>query len=230
MLPELLCILGIKGIDKALNTQTGKNNADEWGMYRDGNGNYRLKQNGRKVVDTYDENGDYIIKYVNDGTTAINITKIEAKKREDEAISQGKRFYLRQKQNGWRGQLGVRQIWGERYCEVGKPYIYYVKRQVDYTLENGRGYFGEFYMDMKCNLVCPTEETVEKDKQIFDGSNEIYGLLAEDNTELYNMIINEWKSYIASPYVDVKYNTLHKLGRTTKRDYKVYTDKIDRWR
>ncbi len=230
MLPELLCILSIHGIGKALNTQTGKNSADEWGMYRDGNGQYRLKKNGRKVVDTNDDNGDYIIKYVSDGTTAVKITKIKAKEREEEAKKQGKRFYLRQKDIGFHGKLGEQNIVGERYCEVGKPTKYFVKRTIVYNSETGKGYAGEFYMDMKCNLICPTEEQIQKDKELYTERTHEHGLLSDDNTELYDAIMQEWEQYLKRTYISAKHEACVTIGQTNKNNYKFYSDKINRWR
>jgi len=228
MLFTILGFLGVQRINKTLNTQANKSSANKWGVYRDGNGDYRLRQNGKKVVDTYDSHGDYVIKYVHNGITAINITKEESKLREDEAKRTGKRFYLRQIDGNAKGKLGAQDIYGDRYCEVNKPNIYYVKRYVDYTSDDYRGYFGEFYMDMKCRLVCPTDEQIEKDNNILQKNNKIYGII--NDNDLYDLILNEWNKYISNPYVNVKYINLHKIGLTQKKDYKIYTDKITKWK
>ena len=221
MLFTVLAVMGLKGIGYAINTQSGRTYANKSEMYKDGNGGLRLNKNGKRIADTWDNNGDQIIKYISDGTTVRNLTKEQSVAREKEAIIQGKRFYLRQPDTGCRGKLGVDTICGERYCEVGKPNTYYVKRMVIYNSDDNNDYVGIFYMDMNCNLICPTEEQIETDKRNHNIHN---------YKELYNEIIQEWKTYVSSPYTNVKYNYCYMIGKTNKADYKSYSDKITRWK
>lgn len=218
MLFTLLGFIGLKGLNYAVNTQLGRENTNEWGVYQDDNGNLRLCKNGKKVVDTYDNNGDIIIKYVSNGRPIVNITKEEANAREQMAIKQGKKFYLRQSDNGFRSKLGSEEIRGERYCKVGKPHTYYVKRFVIFNCNDKIKYAGEFYMDMKCHLICPTEEQIDRDTAIL-----------KNYPKLYKVIIKEWSSYITSPYTNVKYNSCITIGDTNKNNYKTYSNKISRW-
>lgn len=228
MLFEVLGILGIREIGKAVNTQIGKNNSNEWGMYKDGNGHYRLRKNGRKVIETYDNNGDKIIKYINDGTTAVNISKNEAENREKEAVRNGNRFYLRQHENNSYKKLGPVDIYGERFCEVGKPYTYYVIRTVVYRNDNNERYQMDFYMNMKKELCFPTEEQIKKDIQFANQSHDnAHGLIIlKDYTPLYKKCINEWnaiKNSIGG------FNRFVYLGVHNPRDYKSTKDQIKRW-
>ena len=232
MLLEVLGFLVIKEIGKSINTQVGKTNADKFGVYRDGNGSYRLIQNGRKVYDSFDKNGDAIYKYANNGLTAINMSLIEAEQNEEMAKKCGNRFYLRQRTSSLT-PLGNKSIKGIRYCETGKSkWICYVERSFMYRDENNREYYGTFYMDMNYKLYCPTEYTVNRDKQTYKELVEKDMLhdgiiLSSDNTELYNKIIEAWNSSnILHELANT--NSVRIIGHSTKGDYKDVYDRIAR--
>ena len=136
MLLEVLGFLGIKEIGKSINTQVGKTNADKFGVYRDGNGSYRLIQNGRKVYDSFDKNGDAIYKYANNGLTAINMSLIEAEQNEEMAKKCGNRFYLRQRTSSLT-PLGNKSIIRSNYNEernwVTNPYLFYLTNHINFS-------------------------------------------------------------------------------------------------
>ena len=118
MIFELLGLFGLSGINHSLNKGAGKRNANQYGMYKDGNGQYRLVQNGHWVVETYNDYGERIIKNVKTGATEINIDSIECKKREQEAINNGGKYYLYRHERHERipkYRIGNQEIIGDRY-------------------------------------------------------------------------------------------------------------------
>lgn len=172
MLAELLCILGISGANKLLNTQINRLDNDEWGTYRDANGATRLTKNGKRVIEAYNSIGERIIKYVNSGKVAVNIDEIEGERRRQKAIEENKSMYLfrvERQQTTPKYRYGNCDIKGNRYCQTNDNNSYYVIRtiQCDYCHnENelfGYHYYGDYYMDMWYNICFPTEETIQKD-------------------------------------------------------------------
>ena len=161
MIPELLIMLGLSGAkwcDRALTPQT---EPDEWGVFIDGNGNYRLYPSLKQVYYGYTSQDEYALWYIN-GTVALNIDLLKSRQYEEQAIKDKKEFYLRTP----RGRLGNHKISGARYCRVKHPNIYYVKKRLAYDNEvTNEYYYGDFYMDMNYRLICASDETKEKDKQ-----------------------------------------------------------------
>lgn len=197
MLVEMMIMMGLYSANWAFNTQSGKGKADKWGMYRDGNGNYRLKQNGRWVVDTYNDYGECIIKYVRTGETAINIDEIEANQRKEEAIKDGEKVYLFRPERNCYHKLyhGNPQIKGTRYCETDNNHNLLVIRRIDcdgIKQKNslfGYGYYGEYYMDMNYKICYPTERTRKNDQKLYgSNSDEIHKYIIEKA----NMKIKEY--------------------------------------
>ena len=169
MLAVLLAVLGIDFADKALNTQTGKYDVDEWGMYVDGNGTLRLKKNGKSVVDTYNDFGDKVIKYAHSGIVAVNIDEIESKQRKQDAIDNNRKFYMYRpdRDNYPKFRCGRSEIRGNRYCSVDGGGLYVV-RHIEFKDLNDESEFncwynGDYYMDMDYKICMPTEEQKEKD-------------------------------------------------------------------
>ena len=169
MITELLIMLGLSGANNICDMCVEAEKADKWGVYKDKNGELRINPTLRKVYFGHTEDGDEVI-YYKKGGIAKNIGIEEAKERELEAIKNGKSFYLRAQMGGsFMHKMGNDEITGERYCKVNENNnVYYVKRFVDLGKPSeDRWYHGSFYMDMNYNLICPTEECIEKDIEIW---------------------------------------------------------------
>lgn len=176
MLFEALGFLTLQGLGYALNTRTGKEKPNEYGLYLDGNGNYRYVKNGRRVIETYDDNGWHIIKYVGgvyDGLTAVNLDLIDANKRKKEAIERGEKYYLYWLDRGryCKQKFGQNELYGNRYRKTDGTSGYYVKCHInyeDYQNTNAsfgvRHYYGDYYMDARTyEIIESSEETLAKD-------------------------------------------------------------------
>ena len=187
MLAELLIMFGLQGISRGIKSFDTVSSDNKYGIYIDGNGDYRINPTCRKVYYGHTKYGDRVIKDRKTGKILINIDLDKAKQYEQEAINKGYSFYFRS--NGGNGlyKLGNSDIDGPRYCKVNEDKnIYYVRREINYidpvTNEFCTGFF---YMDMNYNLVSPTEKLIES-----------YG----DNELLYKTIMNECN------HSDRKYN------------------------
>lgn len=198
----LFGVLGLMVLDltgKVLNTRSGKNDADEYGVYKDGNGNYRLKQNGHWVVDTYNDYGEKIIKNVKSGATEINIDKIDREKRKEEAIKNENEFYLYWIERGCTGQkhhFGNDDIIGNRYKRTNEDNRFYVTRKINYRRKDLRdelviSFTGDFFMDMKYNICCPTKETEIKAREIYkDNYDEAMNFLIDSANEFIKFYLD----------------------------------------
>lgn len=223
MLIELLAIFGIKGIGHQLN-KLSYHTADKDGVYLDGNGDYRLESNKRKVVREKDYKGDLVIRDAKDKTVYKNITKENAIEAEKEAIKRKKKFFLRQPaQSPYDNKIGDPRIQGDRYCEVGKDMDdlenMYVIRNICYRDELNQTYYGNYYMNLHHKLYTPTEETIYDDEWY-------YRNLDIDIAELYNTVIELWNS---DHFKKANNDMLYFIGKPNKNDYKEYTDRISRW-
>lgn len=229
MLVELLAMFGLRTVSNQLN-KLSCHIIDENGIYLDGNGDYRLAENRRKVFYTTNYNGDLVIKDYKNKSIYKNITKEKAKKEEQKAMKHSKKYFLRQKvKTYYDSKIGNERIYGDRYCEVGKDMDdlnnIYVIRHIDYKNDKNARYFGDFYMNLKYELCMPTEQTVINDKITYRNIGSHYGIYSEDNSELYNTIINLWNNNIIKANTDISY----KLGNTSPKDYKQYSNEISRW-
>lgn len=178
MLLEILTMIGIHEADKILNTGVGKNDADEWGVYLDGNGNYRLKKDGKWVIYTFNEYGEKIIKYVKSGNVAVNVDEMESNSRRADAINNNRMFYMyRPERNNMKPthRRGNDNIEGSRYKNIKDDKLY-VQRRIEYYDKNNNEYYnGIYYMNMNYNFLCPSEETMSNDKKKYPESyNEIH--------------------------------------------------------
>lgn len=175
MLFTMLGFLGLDTICKAFKIKSNQYNADKYGMYLDGNGSYRLRDNKHWVIDTYNHFGEKIIKNVKNGATEINIDEIESNKRRIEAINSGKKFYLYRYERNAPYRVGNVDIKGDRYSSIHHNGVYVI-RTINYksyandTNAKVTYYSGDFYMDMNYNICFPTEESEIRDKKIY-GNN-----------------------------------------------------------
>lgn len=189
MLFEALTLIGLEKLSTIIKTQQGKNDIDEWGVYRDGNGNYRLKDNSKLVVETYNEYGERIIKYTADGTTAINIDEKESQLRKQQATSDGKKFYLyRQERSGTnpRCRYGNDEIKGDRYRSTQTDSLYVIRHihYQNYKDKNnlfGYDYYGDYMMDMNYQIISPSDDTIKND----------YSRYGDDACLIHDFIISE---------------------------------------
>lgn len=204
MLFEALALMGLHGVGYALNTQTGKNDADKYGIYLDGNGCWRLKKNGKRVVDSYNDYGEHIMKYVGgmyDGIEAINISKIEAEQRKREAINNKENIYLSYIESGHgTNRPGNNMIKGCRYQEINGENKCMVICHINYYDNNPdndykyKTYYGDYYMDMNYNFLYPTKETILKDKAKYQEDFEnIENLMVLTANERINKLKEEYK-------------------------------------
>ena len=191
MLFTLLGLFGLDTVFRAFNVHSGQTDVDQYGMYRDGNGNYRMKTNKHWVVDTYNDCGEKIIKNVKTGSTEVNIEEIESNKRKQEAQTNGKRFYLYRSESNQKYRVGNQHIQGDRYRPVKGNGVYVIRRisyrNTDFNSNPPcRHYYGQYYMDMNYNICFATEDTLEKDKVT-------YGLQCGD---IHDFIIKKANEYI----------------------------------
>ena len=174
MLIEALCLIALQKINYSLNTRYGRKRADKYGVYRDKNGDTRLTKNCKKVIETYNNNGEKVLKYINNGEIVKNINDAEAKERMEKAIKDGKTYYLYlvDKRKGY--SKSSYNIIGDRYKHINDSSSKcYVKRLVIYSWTkpnppyNCWNYSGYYYMDMNFNFCEPTDEQKEKDIELF---------------------------------------------------------------
>lgn len=185
MLTELLIMLGIKGINDGLKALDSRDKA-HFGAYYDGNGVLRYK--GRRIVRTFDNNGDEVYEDLSSGKIYVNLSREYMKEAEKEAYKNGQKYFLRQVGRGYsKKRLGIKEIWGDRYCKVFYPRttstgnVVYVKRRINYTNKHF-SYSGEFYMGAsflnQYKLIEPTESTREIDLKVHgEQVEEFYKLL-----------------------------------------------------
>ena len=189
MLLEVLGFLACKkGID-TINAHTSSQDVGN-GVYYDNKG--KLRHHGKEAM-MYFENGDTVYGNAKDGKIFYNKTLERAKINENNAIKNGETFFLRQTDNG-SGRLGNHSIAGARYCKAGGPYnIFYIIRTIEYSKSNFH-YYGKYYMDMNCNIICPTDETNKNDKKIYGNqcSSVENNVMAIVNKRIKDKIIDPW--------------------------------------
>lgn len=176
MLAELLIMLGLDATDKGINALTQTNSPNKWGVYRDGNGDFRIEPSLKKVTYGFTREGEYVLKYT-DGKIALNIGLEIAKENEKEAKMQGKKFYLRADKGGsYTHKMGNDDIRGPRYCKVGSNYdTYYVKRYVVYVdPKDNTDYRAWFFMDMNYQFVDFDDDTDAQDLKYYGKIQEEY--------------------------------------------------------
>ena len=183
MLAELLIMLGLSSVDNGFKALSGTEETDRWGVYLDGNHQWRITPGLQRVYFGRNQYGERCYKYCSNGAVAINVEEELAKENKQEAIKKGHNFYCRA---GDGCALGNPDIQGARYCRTDdNDDVYYVRRFGEYTDPDTRKeYCGTFYMDMNFNFICPTDETRQKDI-------ELYG---KEKTEEYEIIIREFNS------------------------------------
>ena len=227
MILELLGMFGLSKINHSLNKHAGKSNANQYGMYKDGNGQYRLIQNGHWVVETYNDYGERIIKNVKNGITEINIDEIECRKREQEAIDNGNNYYLYRYERYDKipkYRIGNQKIIGDRYKKIGQSYGVYVKRRIE--IKNGYDFYsGEFYMDMNGEICEPTEETIKKDMEKYpDNYEQIeYNVINETN----EFSKKEAKYSSKPPFYNERYIM---LNDAINYEFKIANSKLSHWK
>lgn len=172
MIFTVLSILGLDAFVKKLNTRSGKYDVNEYGVYRDGNGSYRLQSNGHWVVDTYNYFGEHIIKNVKTGETEINIDDIESNKRKAEALKNNQKYYLFRPEHNMYHHIGNNEIKGHRYAKINGPGLYVI-RTINFRPSKSetnpivKYYCGEFYMDMAYNICEETESSRQRNIAIY---------------------------------------------------------------
>lgn len=226
MLFTVLGIMGIEKVYKALNTQANKNNCNEYGLYVDGNGNYRLKFNNHWVVDTYNEYGEHIIKNVKTGITEVNIDKIESDKRKENAIRNHEQFYLLLSDKQQPKYLGNRTLKGDRFIEIStnkmltKRIIHLISNNKN---DNVRYVAGEFYMDMNYNIYAPTSETKKYIYESFgDSYEDVIKFIMDCANSQINLYSNKGMFYDA--------NNIIKIDKSLDDAYKKASRTIKNWR
>lgn len=198
MLLEVIILYGIRTIKKVINVQRGQQDADKYGMYMDGNGNYRLLNNKHWVVDSINSSGEKVIKRVLNGETEINIDEIECEKRKLEAIENGNEFYLYRPERNPYCKVGNNLINGDRYSSINNDGIYVI-RTINYrshgnNINNDLKYYsGQFYMDMQYKICVPTEATKAKDMRIYgDKYNDVINfIINKANKQIQYNLNNE---------------------------------------
>jgi len=178
MILEILTLFGLHTINRTIKTQFGKTDSNKYGVYLDGNGDYRLKQNCHRIVDTYNEYGEKVINNAKYNYTEINIDDIESKRRREEAIKQNKNVYLYWTDRGNTGQshrFGNDDIIGNRYKNINNDKLYVIRKIYYSPYRNElnsfiKDYTGYYYMDMEYNICGPTEETATIDRQTYGES------------------------------------------------------------
>ena len=212
MLAELLIMMGLQGIGYGTNALSEDIETNRWGVYRDKNGNERIRPSLKKVYYGYTKDGECAYKYY-DGTIAVNIDYELSKERKQEAINNNNKYYLRA--NG-RSTLGNSDIEGARYCKVGEDDVYYVRRMATYQDRiNLKTYSGTFYMDMNYKFIEPIEEQYQKDIDIW----------GEDKSKIHKIIIDSFNSHIGREKVYGK-NNIYYCGSIN--NYKFIRDRIRR--
>ncbi len=223
MLTELLVLLGLKKINDGFDALSTLSEDKEYGIYYDKRGTPRWSKNAREVIRAWDH-GDMVFKDLKNGKIYVNVTLIDAKKREDEAKKNGDKFYLRQV-DGWDYQkIEDNSISGDRYCEIGNPNIFYVKRRMSYKNKYFT-YFGEYYMCIsgkdKYKIYCPTEKTERDDLLRFGNQTDEFHKLINILFDYNCNKLNWWKKSLNN-------TTTHDLGEPI--GYKTAHKKISRWR
>ena len=225
MIAFLIIILIIVGICCYTKARDGRYSTDEFGVYRDKQGNYRYipKDTGtltkefgvaKRVYFAKDVRGEEVIKDAETGIILVYCDKERAKRNEEEARTNGKKFFVRcNNEDCTLGTFPEENAKGTKYCKVDSLWEdygkqdengkrikgkYYVKRAIRYSNEELgiRDYRGVFYYktgsDQKFDS--PDEETIRLNDSTFgkEKARIVEKAIIEDAN---NMIENYKKQY-----------------------------------
>lgn len=186
------------------------------GIYYDSKNKLRYK--GREVMRTY-EDGDIVYRDIKNDRIYVNETIIWAKENEEKARLKGERFYLRQTSSGSSyNRCGNRSIVGNRFCEVGSMYPYYVIRDIEYV-KNNFSYSGSYYMDMNYRFYCPTEKTDKRDTEKYGNNKE----------SIQQEVICLLNKKMEDPIFRPNWAIVVRIGEPSKTEYEEACKKISRW-